>query len=116
MNELIVCDECGFRFLNNPNKHRFRPKYCPKCRHAYKHSNLKWKPKLNWIRSKIAKIKERMNRREQGIRERAFKSLRSSLRRNPTSFELEQEVLRRKIERGLVKENEIPKLTKKEAQ
>jgi len=110
MIELITCKNCSSRFPNNPNKHHYRDKNCPKCHTVYKHSGFKWKPNLIWIRQKIAKIKNRLMNRERGIQERAYKSLRMSFGREPTVFELQREVLRRKIERGLIEKRELPKL------
>jgi len=36
MTEIVVCSNCGRRFPDNPEKHRFRKKYCPYCRHPYR--------------------------------------------------------------------------------
>ena len=38
MNEIIVCSNCGHRFPDNPEKHKFRKKYCPNCRHPYRNA------------------------------------------------------------------------------
>jgi len=50
MNEQITCKVCRGRFTNNPEKHPFRPKWCPCCKTPYKqgvgiHIGFSW-PKI----------------------------------------------------------------------
>ena len=33
--ETIICGNCGTTFVNNPEKHQNRPKYCPGCKMEY---------------------------------------------------------------------------------
>jgi DNA-directed RNA polymerase subunit RPC12/RpoP len=57
MTELIICENCGGRFPNNPDKHRYRSKYCPYCRVAYTGAQ-KWLPSISFrsIRKSFQKI------------------------------------------------------------
>jgi hypothetical protein len=43
MIEIIKCENCGYRFPDNPEKHKYRNKYCPKCLTVYKRGGLLWK-------------------------------------------------------------------------
>lgn len=51
MTELINCP-CGNRFPNNPEKHRHRPKLCPKCKQPYTKPSIWKKPDINFKRIK----------------------------------------------------------------
>jgi len=57
MMELITCGECGTRFPNNPDKHRYRPKYCPQCRTPYTQPQT-WLPSIDFksIRESLQKL------------------------------------------------------------
>jgi len=36
----IVCPACGHKFIDNTEKHKSRPKYCPNCRYPYRTPSL----------------------------------------------------------------------------
>lgn len=57
MTELIICENCGGRFPNNPDKHLYRPKYCPYCRTPYTEAQ-KWLPSISFksIRKSLQKL------------------------------------------------------------
>ncbi len=57
LNEIVKCEECGARFPNNPNKHRYRSKYCPQCRAPYTNAQT-WMPSISFrsIRRGLQKL------------------------------------------------------------
>ena len=40
LRRIIVCERCGHKFVDNTEKHKSRPKYCPNCRYPYKTSSI----------------------------------------------------------------------------
>ena len=52
VNRKIKCPSCGRTIVDNPEKHKFRAKYCPHCRFPYKTSGLSWKPSLSFRKLK----------------------------------------------------------------
>lgn len=61
MNKKIKCETCGKTIVDNPNKHRYRPKYCPHCRAIYKKDSLIHIPNLDWLRNILERRHHRLN-------------------------------------------------------
>ena len=74
----VRCKVCGFEFVDNPEKHKYRPKYCPKCREPYKGTFLNFKPNLNWIRQRIEKLRGKKLERQMQEQRRQRKSMETS--------------------------------------
>lgn len=58
MNEKLKCPNCGKTFVNNPEKHRSRPKYTPCCRVQYNQPSIRL-PNLSWIKERIFNLRRR---------------------------------------------------------
>jgi len=97
-NQIVVCKNCGFRIVNNPRKHRERAKLCPKCLTPYTKPWYAWKPNLNWVKEKLARVKAKADWKEQQYRGRARHLLRLELKREPNEGEIAREIMRLKQE------------------
>ena len=52
MNRKIKCTVCGRTIVDNPEKHKYREKYCPHCLHPYKTSTVPLKLGLSFRKLK----------------------------------------------------------------
>ena len=102
MNEIIEC-VCHRIFVNNPDKHKYRQKLCPRCRRPYTHEGL-WIPNLDFLNLKkwLQNLKEK--HRESNYRGKALHSLRLELAREPTDSELDRRVDKLKRDDEMMKE------------
>jgi hypothetical protein len=80
MIEIIKCENCGYRFPDNPEKHKYRDKYCPKCLTVYKRGGMLWKLNLPFeaFRNWLAGVKK--SHYERDLRGRAVHQLKNELR------------------------------------
>jgi len=109
-NEKITCKVCHSRFVNNPEKHRSRPKYCPTCRTPYGKPRFSWRPNLDWIRQKLERRREREETKIRKYRQRARHKLRAQTGSEPSHFEVEWEVIRMMVMEGKLTEDKAKKM------
>lgn len=93
----ITCKKCFNTFSDNPNKHRYRPKYCSICRTAYRKPFSVFRKNFKWLKDKLFRRQQRTYNRQLRAYQRVLKSLRMSLGREPTHSELMGELYRKII-------------------
>lgn len=92
MKRVLKCSECGAKIVDNTEKHRHRPKYCPECRTVYTQPLINWRPNLGWLdfKSKVAKFRADWKKKQE--KDRIVHNLRISLKREPTEKEIQKEI------------------------